>query len=185
VPTIKSWIGILEASQIVFLLRPYHVNLGSRLVKAPKIYFADVGLAAHLAGVTAREALLAGPMAGHLFENFVVQEVLKTFAHAGLHAPIFYYRTNNGLVVDLLVEHAPLAATPIEIKLAKTPRADMARGIERLRAMQGTKIHLGPGYVVCMTDSELALNRDDRAVSWRQLPEIVLPSRPSKKSHRG
>jgi len=132
-----------------------------------------VGLVAHLTGVTAREALLAGPMAGPLFETFVVQEALKAFAHAGLRPPLFYYRTNNGLEVDLLVEHSPLHVTPIEIKLGRTPRSEMARGLERLRALQGAKVRIGPGYVACMADSELALGRQDRAVSWRQVPEIV------------
>jgi predicted AAA+ superfamily ATPase len=182
IPTIKSWIGILEASQLVFLLRPYHVNLGSRLVKTPKLYFNDVGIVAHLTGITTREALLHGPLAGQLFENFVVQEAVKTFAHAGLHPPLFYYRTNNGLEVELLVEHSPTLVTPIEIKLSKTPRHDMARGIERLRSLQKSERNLGPGYVVCMTDDGIALNREDRAVSWRQLPEILLPGRPGKKS---
>ena len=177
VPTIKAWIGILEAAQLVFLLRPYHVNLGSRLVKTPKLYFNDIGLVAHLTGITTREALLHGPMAGALFENFVMQEAVKTFAHAGLHSPLSYYRTNNGLEVDLLVEHSPAWVTPIEIKLSKTPRPDMARGIERLRALEKPGTRLGPGYVVCMTDTDGALSREDRAVSWRQLPGILLPAR--------
>jgi len=181
IPTIKSWIGILEASQLVFLLRPYHVNMGSRLVKTPKLYFNDIGLVAHLTNMTTREAILRGPLSGPLFENFVVQEAVKTFAHAGLHPPLFYYRTNNGLEVDLLVEHSPTLVTPIEIKLSRTPRHDMSRGIERLRALQKSERHLGPGYVVCMTDDGIALNREDRAVSWRQLPEILIPGRAGKK----
>jgi hypothetical protein len=84
--------------------------------------------------------------------------------------------------VDLLVEHSPALVTPIEIKLSKTPRPDMARGIERLRAMQKPGTQLGPGYVVCMTDSDGALSREDRAVSWRQLPGILLPDWVGKKT---
>ncbi len=173
VPTVKSWIGILEASQIVYRLRPYHVNLGSRLVKTPKIYFTDIGLVCHLAGSATREAVLRGPLAGALFENFVVQEALKIFAHSGRPAPLFYYRTNNNLEVDLIVEKNPRELVPIEIKLSKTPHPGMAGGITRLRALQGKTPLLLPGYVVCLADRSFPLSRADRAVSWRELPSLI------------
>jgi predicted AAA+ superfamily ATPase len=173
VPTVKSWLSILEASQVVYRLRPFHVNLGSRLVKAPKLYFTDVGLAAHLTGTLTRDAILRGPLSGALFENFIVQEALKAFCHAGRAAPLFCYRTHKGVEVDLVVESRPFELTPIEVKLAKTPHAGMAKGIESLRAAAGKGVRVEPGYVACMTERGFPLTRGVRAVPWKDLPAIL------------
>ena len=117
VPTIKSWIKILEASQIIYLLRPFYVNLGSRIIKAPKVYFTDIGLVSYITGNRQKKAVTRGPQAGALFENFVIQELFKHYANLGRTAPLYYYRTNNGLEVDLIIEEKLGKIKPCEIKL--------------------------------------------------------------------
>ena len=129
VPTIKNWLSILEASRIVYLLPPYHANLGKRIVKAPKLYFLDIGLVAHLTGIRGRELLLKGPLAGPLFENFCIQETVKIYLHRGERPPLFYLRTAAGLEVDLLVERTFGKVVPVEIKLNKTPSASLASSL--------------------------------------------------------
>jgi len=83
VPTIKSWLSILEAGRIIYLLPPYYVNLGKRITKSPKIYFLDIGLVCYLTGIRDRDHLLKGPLAGSLFENFCISETIKLFSTRG------------------------------------------------------------------------------------------------------
>lgn len=152
VPTVKRWISILEASQIIFLLPPYYSNLGKRITRSPKIYFLDVGLVCYLTGLHTEEHLLNGPMAGALFENFVIQEVVKTYFNHGKRPDIFYIRTHNGLEIDLLLERA-LEFYPLEIKLTQTPRISMAKPIERFRRLfSGVTIH--EGQLITLVDGE-------------------------------
>ena len=154
----KLWIRILEASQIIYLLRPYYVNLGSRIVKSPKVYFTDTGLLNYLLGNKERDALFSGAQAGALFENFVIQEVLKCHYNQGKTPPIFYYRTNNGLEVDLVLEEKAGVIRPCEIKLTKTPQAEMIHPIQRLRHLNARKKVLIQGdTLVCQMEGKGAL----------------------------
>ncbi|MDP2268100.1 MAG: ATP-binding protein, partial [Deltaproteobacteria bacterium] len=129
VPTVKSWLSILEASRVIYLLSPYYANLGKRITKSPKLYFLDIGLACYMAGVRDEAHLFSGPMAGHLFENFCIQETVKHFLGRGVQPPLYYIRTSNGLEVDLLIEPAAGLLVPVEIKLTKTPTPQLARNI--------------------------------------------------------
>ena len=103
--TIKHWLSVLEASYVITLLRPYHRNYGKRLVKTPKLYFLDVGLAAWLLGLRDLNTISTHLHRPALFENLVVLEFFKANLHAGRSAELFYWRDNNGLEVDLLFEH--------------------------------------------------------------------------------
>lgn len=166
---IKSWVRILEASQILYLLRPYYVNLGSRLIKSPKVYFTDTGFLNYLLGNRERRALTEGPRAGPVFENFVVQEVLKAYANRGRQAPLFYYRTNNGLEVDLLVEERAGTLRPCEVKLTRTPRAHHLQAVERLRRLnRGRKVTIGRGALVTTGTGTQRLTRQDTAYGLRE-----------------
>lgn len=178
VPTIKSWVKILEISQIVALLPPYHVNLGSRIVKAPKLYFTDIGLVCHLTGVHHKEALWRGPQAGALFENFVIQELIKAYANRGLTAPLFYYRTNNNLEVDLIIEPQQGSLIPCEIKLNKTPHPGMVRSIERLRELNKKPVSILPGYLIAPIEKSRALTRIERAISLTDFLSLLPPKSP-------
>jgi predicted AAA+ superfamily ATPase len=101
--TVESWVSILEASYLVFRLRPWHANIGKRLVKRPKLYFWDTGLVCHLAGIRDMEALEEGPLGGPVFENLLIAEILKAGAHRGTDIETFYFRESNGSEADLII----------------------------------------------------------------------------------
>lgn len=129
--TIKRWIAILEASYIIFLLPPYFNNLGKRIVKCPKLYFYDTGLAAHLTGISTYELYEKGPMSGALFENYVIAEILKKEMHDNTDASLYYYRTSNGVEVDLIVDRKQYREW-IEIKKTATFHPRITNPIESL-----------------------------------------------------
>jgi len=149
VNTVKRWLSILEACRIVYLLQPYHTNLGKRLAKRPKVYFFDAGLVCYLTGLRDSEHLLHGPLAGPLFENVCIQETLKAFAGRGEAARLYYLRNKSGLEIDLLVEGAAGRLRPFEFKLSATPRVDMADGIRTFRE-QLAALDPDTGGVVCL-----------------------------------
>ena len=148
VNTARDWLAVLEASFQVFLLRPYFVNLGKRLVKSPKVYFTDTGLLCYLVGLRDAEHAAAGPMGGALIENLVVSELFKTSLHRGEEPAIYFWRTAAGSEVDLIIE-TQFGLIPIEIKASSTARPDMAKEINAFRrdfgdrAANGFVIHPG------------------------------------------
>ena len=164
VPTVKSWLSILEASRVVYLLPPYYSNLGKRITKSPKLYFLDIGLACNLAGVRDEAHLFNGPMAEHLFENFCVQETVKFFLGKGEQPPLYYIRTSNGLEVDLLIEQSAGALLPVEIKLTKTPTPRMGKNIA---AFTETFAPLGPrpGLLLSLAGEVRSLSRQVTSVT--------------------
>jgi len=166
VNTIKKWISLLEASQIIYLLTPYYQNLGKRITKAPKVYFLDSGLVCYLTGLKDEEHLLKGPMAGALFENYCIQETVKCFFNQGLSPNIFYLRTHNGLEIDLLIEKEGLLY-PFEIKLTKTLSLTMARAIERFKRIF-SKLNIGEGRIISLSEEEMRLSRDVFAQSMNE-----------------
>jgi predicted AAA+ superfamily ATPase len=145
VNTARDWLTVLEASFQVFLLRPYHVNLGKRLVKSPKVYFTDTGLLCYLVGLRDVEHAAGGPMAGALIENLVVAELYKASLHRGEEPALYFWRTAAGAEVDVVVETQG-GLVPIEIKASATVRAAMAHGIAAFRRDFGDRA--AAGYVV-------------------------------------
>jgi predicted AAA+ superfamily ATPase len=142
VSTIKRWISILEASYIIFLLPPYYENLGKRITKSPKIYFYDTGLVSFITGIQNRKQFENGPMCGPIFENFVISEIMKKMKHSNNKANLFFYRTNHGVEIDLIVDRK-LDRDLIEIKYSETFKPSMAKAIEGLMAKKNQK-----GYVL-------------------------------------
>lgn len=123
VPTVQRWLAILEASYQVFLLPPYHRNIGKRLRKSPKLYFTDTALAAYLLGLRTPEVLLRSPSFGHLFETMVVVDFWKRALHCGQRPALYYMRTVDGLEVDLAVESEQrLHLFEIKSAMTITPR---------------------------------------------------------------
>jgi predicted AAA+ superfamily ATPase len=145
VSTAKDWLSILEASFQVFILRPYFVNIGKRLIKSPKVYFMDTGLLCYLVGLRDREHAADGPMGGAIFENLVACEIYKTLIHRGEEPAMYFWRTAEGVEVDLILE-IQSKLLPIEIKLSSTPRSEMANSIRNLQKYFGERVL--PGYVV-------------------------------------
>jgi uncharacterized protein len=174
IQAIKLWINILEISQVIFLLRPYYSNLGSRIVKSPKVYFTDIGLVNYLIGNKSKTALIRGMQAGAIFENFIVQELLKHYYNIGLNPPLYYYRTNNGLEVDIIIEEKAGVVRPCEIKLTKTPNSSMAHSIERFRNLsKGKKLSILDGCVISLADKSFPLTKTARAYNLKEFLSII------------
>jgi predicted AAA+ superfamily ATPase len=137
--TITQWLSILEASFLVFTLAPWSVNIGKRLVKSPKIYFYDVGLACWLLGIKTVEQLQHHPLRGALFENLVVLEVLKSLRNQGLRDPLYFFRDSNGLEIDLLLDHAD-GLQLVEIKASQTVSAPLFKNLRAVSALLGDRV---------------------------------------------
>lgn len=167
--TAASWLSILEASYILFLLRPHHANFNKRLVKNPKLYFVDTGLAAWLLGIREAEQLAFHAQRGALFENLVVGEFLKGRLNRGKQPDIYFWRDSKGLEVDLLLEDG-LDVTPVEIKSGQTIAPDFLNGLKKWRELSGF-----PGRPAMLVyggkDTQTAHNV--AIVPWRLLPEKV------------
>lgn len=126
--TVKRWISVLETSFIIFLLPPYFNNYGKRIVKAPKIYFYDVGLVSYLTGIKNKDLYANGPMTGALFENFVVAEVLKKELHRKSGATLYYFRTSHGVETDLIIDRGS-SKDVAEIKHSATFNSRMTEAL--------------------------------------------------------
>lgn len=128
--TARQWLSVLESSELVFLLQPYHRNFGKRLVKTPKLYFTDTGLAAWLIGIRDPQLLTIHPMRGPLFETWVVGEFRKFRLNRGLPDDIYFWRDNNGLEADLVFE-TEQGLQCVEIKSSQTITPDLVRAGQR------------------------------------------------------
>ncbi len=126
--TARSWLTLLQASYIVFLLQPWHVNISKRQIKSPKLYFYDVGLAAWLLGIESELHVKTHPLRGNLFENLVIAEALKYRYHRGKRNNLYFWRDGKGNEVDLLVENGP-NIVPVEIKAGATINNDYFKGL--------------------------------------------------------
>jgi len=141
--TLSHWLSVLEASFIVFKLYPYFENFGKRLIKAPKIYFTDVGLVSYLLGIETEEQVSRDPLLGGLFENLVVMEAVKSRLNKGLDPNLYFFRDNNKNEVDLVFrKHNSLI--PIEIKAAMTYHERLTKGIKFFQKIskKSKKAHL-------------------------------------------
>lgn len=137
--TINEWINLLEASYIVFRLPPWFANVGKRLIKSPKLYFYDVGLAAWLIGITREEHLATHPLRGHLFENLVVLEVFKAFYNRGERPNAYFYRDSARNEADLVLE-AGDGLRLLEIKAAQTVAGGAMRPAQKVAGILGERV---------------------------------------------
>ena len=137
--TIRSWLSVLEAGYVVFLLQPHHQNFGKRLVKTPKLYFYDTGLAAFLLGIRDPEHMSIHSARGSMFENFVVSELLKQRYNQGLASSLYFWRNNTGDEIDVLIEQGE-KLLPIEIKSGQTFNADFLTGINKWMKIAGKAV---------------------------------------------
>jgi hypothetical protein len=133
--TIRNWLSVLKASYVVFELPPFFENVRKRVIKSPKIFFTDVGLAAFLMGIHTEEQASRDPLRGNLYENLVVADIVKGALNRGIRPEIFFFRDSNGNEVDLLIREKG-ALTPVEIKSAGTFSMDFIKGLERFHALE-------------------------------------------------
>ena len=154
----RKWFSVLMASDLVFTVEPYFENRLKRVVKSPKFYFSDTGLCSYLASWNSPEALEDGAMSGEYFENYVINEIIKSYSNCGMRPPISYYRDKDKKEIDLIVE-ADGKLYPIEIKKTMTPKKDMIGNFgvlpEDLR---------GDGALVCRCQEDVPLTRSVSAV---------------------
>ncbi len=134
VPTISQWLNVLETTGVLLLVPPYFENLGKRIIKSPKVFFVDSGLACHLLGIESEQQLEKSTFRGAIFEGFVCAEICKTQINAGRRREVYYFRDQQGLEVDLLVPEGPGRITLVEIKASKTVHPSMADPMIRLRS---------------------------------------------------
>ena len=131
VNTIKRWVSVLEASYVIFLLPPYFNNFNKRIIKSKKIYFYDTGLVSFLTGIQNESMYMNGPMAGSIFENYIVSEIKKQLIHSTNYSRMYFYRTSNQVEIDLLIEDG-FNLQMIEIKNSKTFRPKMLKPMESI-----------------------------------------------------
>lgn len=154
-PTAKAWVGILERSGIVFLLHPYHSNITNRLVKTPKVYFMDTGLAAYLCRWPNAETLQNGNMDGAFLETFAVSEIVKSYYNAGKSThDLYYYRDIDQKEIDLVIL-GPNSIYPLEVKKSSDPNSPD----KNFNALSKFGLEVHPGIVLCLCDEVKPLNR--------------------------
>lgn len=158
--TAKAWLSVLQTSGLVLLLQPYHTNLSKRLVKTPKLYFLDTGLAAYLTKWPDAASLEAGSMSGAMLETWVVGEVVKGYWHNGLQGNFYFYRDTDQQEIDLLIESGD-TLHPVEIKKTASPSQN-ARSQFAVLGKLGKAI--GPGAVLCLVERDIPLSQNVTAI---------------------
>jgi uncharacterized protein len=158
VKTVKAWMSVLESSGLVYLLEPYYNNFNKRLVKTPKLYFLDTGLACWLLGWNTPKQLFNGAMWGHIFESFVFSEILKSYYNDGIvKPPLYYYRDTDKNEIDLLIANGD-TLHPVEIKTSSDPKKSMVKAFRQIDNIPG--IQKGTGALICLAKERLPLTED-------------------------
>ena len=153
--TIGSWLSILEASHVIYTLKPWFKNRNSQVVKTPKVYFCDTGLVSYLLGIETPEQMIRDPLLGNIFENFVVIEALKTRLNLGLEPNLYFFRNSNGLEIDLILQEQNKLKL-FEVKSGKSLNDEFCRNMKNFSAKynedivsdstKGTVIYSGETY---------------------------------------
>jgi predicted AAA+ superfamily ATPase len=155
--TAKSWLSVLRASHVIYLLPPYHRNAAKRWTKSPKLFFSDTGLCSYLLRLTSPQALLEGSFSGALLETFVIGEIRKSYLHNGREPPLFFYRDTKAREIDLLVERDQ-RIYPVEIKQTSRPQRQDIRAFDVLLEKGRER---AAGALLCLTDSPRPLSAHD------------------------
>jgi predicted AAA+ superfamily ATPase len=157
-PTIKKWISILQASNIVYLLQPFSLNIKNRVVKTPKIYFLDTGLVCYLCKWLTAETLMNGANSGNIYETYVVGEIIKSYYNKGQELSLYFYRDSNSKEIDLLF-YQNGTVYPVEIKKTASPNI---KDIANFKVLETAfpSVKIGSGGIICSYDK--AINLDGR-----------------------
>ncbi|MBS0197478.1 MAG: ATP-binding protein [Planctomycetes bacterium] len=139
VPTVSQWLGVLETTAQILLVPPYFENIGKRLVKSPRVYITDSGLACHLLGVNTAAELEKSPFLGAIFEGFVASEIIKAQVNNGERKELYFFRDEQGLEVDFVIPGRGRSLSLVECKATRTVTPDMARPLFRLGEAMKTK----------------------------------------------
>ena len=163
VNTAKSWLSLLEASYIIFLLQPYHRNFNKRMIKSPKLYFYDTGVVSSLLRITNTETLRTHYAFGSLFENLVISDLIKHQSHRGMRPSHYYWRDSNGVEVDSIIDLGNNEVLALEIKAGETFNPDYLKNLRKLKSSKELKIKKALLYLGD-TSSEIS---DISIVSWK------------------
>lgn len=160
--TAESWLNILISTGLVYILPPYSGNTIKRIVKRPKLYFMDTGLACYLSFWNNAQALELSAMSGAMFETYVISEIIKSYANSGrdTRSRLYYYRDNNGKEIDLIIAENGMLH-PVEIKKSADPGNEALKNFNVIDAIGGKR---GKGAVVCMTPSRIPLDADNELI---------------------
>ena len=167
--TAKAWISVLEASYIIFLLRPHHANFKKRLVKMPKLYFYDVGLVSWLLGIRTAEQIMTHPLRGAIFETFIISELMKSRFNQGERPDLFFWRDSNGNEVDVISEQGD-KLMPLEIKSGKTLTKESTAGLKKWLSL-AKNINISPTLIY--GGKESYSHNDIQIAAWRQCGDIL------------
>jgi hypothetical protein len=166
--TIRNWLSVLKASYVVFELAPFFESVQKRVIKSPKIYFTDVGLAAFLLGIHTAEQASRDPLRGSLYENLVIVDIVKSALNRGIRPEIYFFRDSHGNEIDLLVREQGLL-TPVEIKSAATFTTDFLKQLEWFQALGLKRLRRG---MVLYNGGQPADIRGIRALNPLQVEDI-------------
>ncbi|EKD45902.1 MAG: hypothetical protein ACD_69C00081G0002 [uncultured bacterium] len=167
--TAKAWLSVLESSYLVFLLQPHHKNFSKRLIKMPKLYFYDTGLACALLNITSLSQLKTHYLYGSLFESFVISELMKERFNTGLQSNCYYWRDRLGHEIDCILEHGE-KLIPIEIKSGKTINPDYFKGIQYWTTL--AKLSSNQGYIV-YGGTQSQQRQQGHVVSWKDMTQLT------------
>lgn len=167
--TISAWLSVLQASYIIFLLPPYSENIGKRLIKTPKLYFIDTGLACSLLDIETPDQLSRDKMRGALFENFIISEALKQRYNAGKESNIYFYRDSNQTEIDLLL-HSREGLFGIEIKSAMTYNEGFEKSLRKMKDLVKSPI---TGRAVVYTGTLEDTTGEIKILNYSHIGEIL------------
>jgi uncharacterized protein len=165
--TIQSWIGVLESSFIIYLLKPHHRNFNKTIVKRPKLYFYDTGLVCSLLGIISEEQLTTHPLRGSIFECLIVTELVKKRTNAGMPVNLYFWRDRTGHEVDVVVDNGD-ALIPVEIKAGKTINNEFFKNLLYWNNLSG----MHKGYLIYIGDEQQQRSNGIEVVNWRNISSI-------------
>jgi len=167
--TVRSWISILEASFIIFLLTPHHRNFNKRLVKQPKLYFYDTGLLCSLLDIRSEKQLASHYLRGSIFESMVVSEYIKLRYHRGLQSNAFFWRNSTGHEIDLLIEDGEHLKA-VEIKSGETLNSDFFRGLKYYKRLSGEQAE---NFNLIYGGDKTLVRKDGNAIGWKSIASLL------------
>ncbi|MCA1763817.1 MAG: ATP-binding protein [Cryomorphaceae bacterium] len=168
VKTIQEWTSVLEQGFIIYRMRPYHKNYNKTIVKRPKLYFYDTGLACSLLGIKEADQLTNHPTRGAIFENMVVGDAIKHFTHRGERPELYYWRDKTGREVDLIAERAG-KLLPIEIKSGMTFQEDFSKHLKTFMKLSG----VGNAWVLYGGREDYSFSTGIKAMNWRKIEDSL------------
>lgn len=170
IPTIKSWLSVLESSFIIMMLPPYFENFGKRITKTPKLYFTDIGLASYLLDIQNVEQMSRDPLRGQIFENLVIVDIYKHHLNLGLNTPMYFFRDHNQNEVDILCKMKS-GLIPIEVKSSKTFNKRFLKGLEYFVNISKPKVSSG---ILVYSGEEEKLFKDYLMLNYQYIAKKLI-----------